>query len=799
MDLAHLPQTWSDNKSRILNGESRGLVSMHRMLAVSAACLFSAAIVLVSSTRTAISAPAAPAAPAAPNAPSAPAAPSAEAALERDFDAAVNTDEMRDWLKRMSSEPNHVGSPHDKANAEWELAQFKKFGWDAHIETFNVLYPTPVSESVELLDAHPYKVTLQERPIPGDSSATAKDPALPAYLAFQGDGDVTAPLVYVNYGMQDDYKTLQRLGVSVEGKIVIARYGAGWRGLKPKLAKEHGAIGCLIYSDPADDGYAVEGTYPDGPARPPQGIQRGSVTDMTLFPGDPLTPGVGATADAKRLKISDSPVILKIPALPISHADAQVLLKTMSGQVVPKEWRGALPITYRVGPGTARVHLAVKSDRSLKTIYDVVALMKGSAWPDQWVMRGNHHDGWVFGAADPLSGQVSLLEEAKAIGQLASHGWRPQRTIVYLSWDAEEPGLIGSTEWAEAHADELKQKAVLYVNSDSNGRGFLFAGGNHDLQHFMNLVADDVSDPETQVSIAKRLRAKMEVDATKKGASDEAKADAKIAIDPKRDFPIQALGSGSDYSAFLEHLGVATLDIGFGEEGSSGGVYHSRYDTFEHFVRFGDPGLVYTALLSKTVGRLVLRAANADLPVQQAGDFAETVSRYLEQVKKLEADKRTAAEMQAKMLAGDAFHLAADPTKASGAPAALLPVPPIDLKPMDGAVTRLEATARAYDAAIAQYGAGLTPAARLNLASLMQTIDQTLAPPVGLPERTWFKNLVYAPGRYTGYGAKTLPGITEAIEEERWADANTYAHLTADTLNAYCARLEQATAILTGH
>jgi N-acetylated-alpha-linked acidic dipeptidase len=725
-------------------------------------------------------------------------APAAQAVLERNFDASIDSGEMRGWLRRMSAEPNHVGSPHDKANAEWELAQFRKFGWDAHIETFEVLYPTPISESVELLDPEPYKLTLQERPIPGDSSASAKDPALPAYVAYQGDGDVTAPLVYVNYGMPDDYKTLQRMGISVEGKIVIARYGAGWRGLKPKLAQEHGAVGCLIYSDPAEDGYAVEGTYPDGPARPPQGIQRGSVIDMTLFGGDPLTPGVGATAAAKRLKIAESPVILKIPALPISYADAQVLLKTLSGQVVPKEWRGALPITYRVGPGTARVHLAVKSDWGLKTIYDVVAVMKGSAWPDQWVMRGNHHDGWVFGAADPLSGQVSLLEEAKAIGRLVSQGWRPKRTIVYLSWDAEEPGLLGSTEWVETHEAELKQKAILYLNSDTNGRGFLFAGGNHDFQHFVNLVADDVADPETSVSIAKRLRAKMAVDGTKKGATEDAKTDAKAAIDPSKDFPIQALGSGSDYSAFLAHLGVPSVDIGFGEEGINGGVYHSRYDTFEHFERFGDPGLVYTAVLAKTIGRLVLRAADADLPVQQAGDFADTVVGYLDQVKKLEAAKRDAASMQSKMLLGNAFHLAADPTKASAAPATLLSVPPIDLKPMDLAVTRLAASAKAYDAALAQNGARVAPAVRLRVATLMQSIDQTLAPPVGLPERPWFKNLIYAPGRYTGYGAKTLPGLTEAIEEERWADANTYARYTADALSAYGARLDQATAALNG-
>lgn len=751
---------------------------MSRTLALATVCLLSSGTVLAASSPMP--------------------APSAQAALERDFDAVINPDEMRDWLKRMSSEPNHVGSPHDKANAEWELAQFQKFGWDAHIETFSVLYPTPVSETVELLGDKPYKATLQERPIAGDSSASAKDPALPAYLAYQGDGDVTAPIVYVNYGMQDDYKALQRMGIDVKGKIVIARYGAGWRGLKPKLAQEHGAVGCLIYSDPADDGYGVESTYPDGPARPPQGIQRGSVIDMTLFGGDPLTPGIGATADAKRLKVSESPAILKIPALPISYADAEVLLKTMTGQAVPENWRGALPITYRVGPSKDKVHLAVKSDWGMKTIYNVIATMKGSVWPDRWVMRGNHRDGWVFGAADPLSGQISLLEEAKAFGELAKKGWRPKRTIVYMSWDGEEPGLLGSTEWVETHAAELKRKGVLYVNSDTNGRGTFAPGGSHDFEHFVNAVAGGIADPETHVSIGQRLRAKLEVDGTKKGASEEAKADAKIAVDPKKDFPIEALGSGSDYSAFLEFLGVPALDLRFGGEGSNGGVYHSRYDTFEHYVRFGDTGLVYTALLAKTVGRVILRAADSDLPLQQAGNFAATVSRYFDEVKKLEKDKRETAEMQAKMLAANAFKLAADPTKSSGNPTALKPVPKIGLAPMEAAVKKLAASARAYDAAFAKNASHLAPAARARLMGLMQTIGQTLAPPEGLPGRTWYKNLIYAPGRYTGYGAKTLPGVREAIEEERWSDADKYARLTAAALNAYSARLDAATAVLNG-
>ena len=719
-----------------------------------------------------------------------------EAALEKSFDASLRPTDLRDWMKLLAAEPNHVGSPHDKSNADWILAQFKSWGWDAHIETFEVLYPTPIDEKLELLGPKPFKATLQEPPIPGDSSSTAKDYALPAYVAYQGDGDVTAPLVYVNYGMPDDYKRLELLGVSVKGRIVIARYGAGWRGLKPKLAEDHGAIGCIIYSDPADDGYSVDAVYPKGPMRPPHGFQRGSVADMTLYPGDPLTPGIGATADAKRLSRADAKTILKIPTLPISYADAQMFLAALGGQPVPEGWRGTLPITYRTGPSTAMVHLMVKSDWSLKPIYDVIAEMKGSEYPDQWVVRGNHHDGWVFGASDPLSGQVALLAEAKAIGALAKTGWQPKRTIVYCSWDAEEPMLLGSTEWAETHADELKQKAILYINSDGNGRGFLGAGGNHDMEHFFNLVADDVTDPETHVSIAERRRAALRVAALSPSAKEEARAEAKLAADPAKDFPIEALGSGSDFSSFMQHLGLPVLDVEFGEEGDAGGVYHSRYDTFEHHSTWVDPGFVYDTLLAKTVGHAVLRAADSELPLQQAGDFADTIATYVTQVKKLADDKREAADIQAKLLADHAFALTADPTKTSGTPTALQPVPKFDFKPLDDAAATLQKSAKAYDAAFAADAAKLSPEDRVKLWAAMQTIDQTLAPDIGLPGRPWYKNLIYAPGRFTGYGAKTLPGVREAIEEERWADATQYITLTADALNAYSARLDQATKVL---
>jgi len=721
-----------------------------------------------------------------------------ESTLERSFDTLIQPEDLRTWMRLLAAEPNHVSSPHDKANADQILAWFKSWGWDAHIEAFSVLYPKPVSEKLELLWPHKFLATLQEPPIPADSSATAKDPALPAYLAYARDGDVTADLVFVNYGMVDDYKVLQRLGVSVKGKIVIARYGSGWRGMKPRLAQEHGAVGCIIYSDPAQDGYSVDDTYPNGPMRPPEGIQRGSVLDMSLYPGDPLTPGIAATTDAERLKISDAPTIMKIPTIPISYKDAQVLLGALSGEVAPAAWRGTLPITYHVGPGAARVHLVVKSDWQLHPIYDVIATMKGSTWPDQWVIRGNHHDGWVFGATDPLSGQVALLAEAKAFGALAEHGWHPKRTIVYASWDGEEPMLMGSTEWGEAHAVELKKKAVLYINSDANERGFLEAGGSHDFQHLVNEIAAVVNDPETGVPIGQRKRANMRVAALTPAASEHFKAEAKVASDPSKDFPIEALGSGSDFSVFLDHLGVPALNVGFAEEGHSSGVYHSRYDTFEHHSRFVDPGFVYDAMLARTVGRMVQRVADSELPVQNPTAFAEVISEYLDQVKKLASDEREEAETQAALLRDRAFQLAADPTKSSGLPAALDHVPHFEFASLEDAVDRLKRSAHAYDEALTKEGSHLSAAQLTRVQSLMLDIDQTLAPDVGLPGRSWNKNLIYAPGRNTGYETKTLPGVREAIEDRRWSDANRYAQLTAAALNAYSDRLDQATIVLKG-
>jgi N-acetylated-alpha-linked acidic dipeptidase len=666
-----------------------------------------------------------------------------------------------------------------------------------HIETFQVLYPTPLEERVELVAPTQHLAQLTEPPIPGDAGSAVPG-ALPAYNVYGADGEVTAEVVYVNFGMDADYLELARRGVSISGKIVLARYGGGWRGLKAKLAYEHGALGCLIYSDPHEDGYGAGDAYPAGGWRPANGIQRGSVADMPLYPGDPLTPGVGATPGATRLAIKDAPSLMKIPVLPISWADAQPILAALGGPVAPPAWRGSLPLTYHLGPGAAKVHLLVKSDWGLKPIYDVIATIKGADFPDEWVIRGNHHDGWVEGAWDPLAGAIAQFAEARAIGGLLKTGWRPKRTLVYASWDGEEPGLLGSTEWVETHAKELQAKAVLYLNSDENGRGFLSAGGSDSLQHLLNQVAAAVTDPETGVSVQARLRAHTLAE-TAGGTADP---DARAAVDAAGgggDLLLEALGSGSDYTPFLQHLGIATLSVEYGGEADQSGVYHSRYDTFDHYVRFGDPGFKYGVALAQTNGRVMLRVADAQLLPQQAGTVAQRIDGYVHQLHALaDARRKHAADLQS-MLDARVFELSSDPTRPLLAPASEAPVPFLDFTPLDNAVTRLTSSARAFDAAYAlQFAAGATlPAPRAaQVNALLRSLERALTDPQGLPGRSWYTNLIYAPGLLTGYGAKTLPGVREAIEHSQWQTAEEYARRTAAALSNYCDQLDRATALL---
>lgn len=718
-------------------------------------------------------------------------------ALEQRFDAALNPADLDAWLKNLSSEANHVGSPHDKANAEFVRDQFQQWGWDAKIEVFYPLYPTLKQHSLELVAPTKFVAALQELQVDGDATSTRTDGMGP-YNVYGADGDVTGDLVYVNFGMPDDYKDLARRGIDVKGKIVIARYGVGWRGLKPKLAQTHGAIGCLIYSDPQQDGYGAGDPWPKGGWRPADGVQRGSVADMPIYAGDPLTPGVGATREAKRLSISDAKTILKIPVMPISYADATPLLSALAGPVAPPHWRGALPITYHMGPGAAKVHLVISSDWSQKPLYDVIAKIPGAQSPDEWVVRGNHRDGWVFGADDPLAGHVDMMAEGKAIGALLKSGWKPKRTLIYASWDGEEAGLLGSTEWAETHAQELQHKAVLYLNSDGNDRGFLSAGGSHSLQHLVNDVAGSVKDPETGVTIQARLRAKLLVDGYSKGASDDDKKAAKVAA-AGGDLTIEALGSGSDFTPFLQHLGITSLNVGYDGESDEDGVYHSNYDSYDHYVRFGDPGFAYGIAEAQTVGHLILRVADADvLPLQFAG-FSEALQGYVEELHELADQKRKTAEDLGKLLDQDAFGLAADPTRRLLPPEREPEVPHLNFAPLDNVVERLKKSTKAYDDSYARLGTGqpkLTVARRNELNGALREMEAALTDPHGLPGRDWFKHLVYAPGLYTGYGVKTVPGVREAIEQNHWDEANQYTVLTAAALTVYCDRMDKATRIL---
>jgi N-acetylated-alpha-linked acidic dipeptidase len=710
---------------------------------------------------------------------------SAQRALEGRFDSFLVPNNVRTTMERLAARPHPIGSASTKANADFIAEQFRAAGFDARIEQFDVLFPTPTKRRLELVGPARYVAKLDEPPLPEDKSSAQRAEQLPTYNAYSIDGDVTAELVYVNYGVPADYERLAENGVDVRGKIVIARYGGSWRGIKPKVAAERGAVGCIIYSDPRDDGYFQGDVYPGGAYRNEWGTQRGSVADMPLYPGDPLTPGVGATKDAKRIDRRDCPTLTKIPVLPISYGDAEPLLRALGGPVAPPEWRGALPLTYHLGAGPAKVHLELAFAWNTVPCYDVVGVLRGSELPDEWVIRGNHYDAWVNGADDPVSGAAAMLEEARALGELVKTGWRPKRTLVYCLWDGEEPGLLGSTEWVEAHADELRQKAVAYVNSDSNGRGFLYVGGSHTLEGFMNEVARDVVDPQKQITVLERARAL----AIRNGSPperDEARTRSDIRID--------ALGSGSDFTPFLQHLGVASLNIGFGGE-DGGGSYHSIYDSIEHYERFGDPTFQYGVTLAKTIGRVVLRLADADVLPFRPSALAETVGRYVREVKALEDSTRAATDERNRMIADGTYAAVADPTRPFVVPPVQDVVPHLNFAPLENALDRVQTSAAAFDRA-ARERRGLSTEQRAALDRLLMGLERALTRPEGLPGRPWFVHQVYAPGFYTGYGVKTLPGVREAIEQRKWKEAEAQIVVLAGVLDGYADQVERATALM---
>jgi N-acetylated-alpha-linked acidic dipeptidase len=700
---------------------------------------------------------------------------------EKQFDAQLNAQNQDTWMQFLSSHPHHVGSPQDKANAEYMANLFRSWGYQTEIVSYWPLFPTPKTRLLELLGGKPYKAKLQEPTLAEDKTSGQKSEQLPTYNAYSADGDVTAELIFVNRGIPADYEELEKMGVDVKGKIVIAKYGGSWRGIKPKVAYEHGAIGCIIYSDPADDGYAQGDVYPQGPFRRADGVQRGSVMDMPVYPGDPLTPDVGATKDAKRLDQKDAITIMKIPVLPISYEDALPFLQSLGGQVVPAAWRGALPITYHVGPSKDKVHLKLEFNWDKKQLYDVIAKMPGSEFPNEWVIRGNHHDGWVNGAGDPLSGMVAELEEARVVGELVKKGFKPKRTIIYCAWDGEEPALLGSTEWAEDHQQELKQKAVAYINSDGNGRGFIGASGSHTLETFFNEIADDVIDPQTGVTIKERRYARTIVQAEPANRSK---------LLGNKYIKLGALGAGSDYSPFLQHLGIASMNLGFGGE-DPGGEYHSIFDSYDLFKRFKDSGFVYGVALSKTAGRVVLRLANADVLPFDFNTLYKTINDYVTEVKTLLDNTRTETETENRMIKEKLFDEAKDPKKVYMTPKPKETVPYLNFSSLENAMVILKEKAEEFQKI---YSSGLQmPVAKQNeLNDLLYKAERSLIEPNGLPRRPWYKHEIYAPGYYTGYGVKTLPGIREAIEQKNWKEAQDNTEIVAKAIQTYNQQVQQA-------
>lgn len=677
------------------------------------------------------------------------------ARLETMLKATPDTARLRQYLRVTTEEPHHASSPGSKAVAEWALARFKEFGLDAQIEVFEALMPIPVTRHVELLAPERYVARLAEPPISEDKDSGDRG-QLPTYNAYSADGDVTGELVYVNYGVPEDYEQLAKLGIDVRGKIVIAKYGRSWRGIKPKVAAEHGAIACIIYSDPEDDGYYVGDTYPKGPMRSEWGAQRGSVMDMPTYPGDPLTPGWGGVAGGRKLARSEAQTLVKIPVLPISHGDALPLLRALGGPVAPNDdWKGALPITYHIGPGPARVRVALQFDWQVRPLYNVIARIPGATYPDQWIMQGSHHDAWVNGAQDPTSSAVALVEMARAFSELVKTGWRPQRTLVFALWDGEEWGLLGSTEWAEHHRDELTQNGVLYLNTDSYGWGWLSTGGSHALQSFAREVTRDAWDPKSGGSA---------LDALSQRALEQARTAQDSARLRERGYTIAALGSGSDYTVFLDHLALASLNMGYGGGGENG-IYHSIYDSYDFFVRFLDPTFEYGKAQAGAVGIALLRLADAPVLPWSFTDAANTYRTYVAEIDSLAARSLGAAQL--------------------------------DLSAVRAAVDDLADAGRGFDAAL-QRAVGLGSRALRDQRGALEAVnrdiyqsERDLGSDAGLPRRPWYKHTIYAPGYYTGYGVKTMPGIREAVERKTIEEARAQAAIVAAAIRRAAARVRR--------
>ena len=678
----------------------------------------------------------------------------AQRRLEESFRAVPAAASAREHLRQLTKEPHVAGTPEDYQTAVYVRDRLRAYGVAAELKEYQVLLPTPRAPTVlELLAPRRERLLLRE-PVVAEDASSASRKIIPLFNGYSASGDVTAPLVYVNYGLPEDYQALKKLNVEVKGKIVIARYGRSFRGVKAKVAEENGAIGLVIYSDPADDGYAQGDVYPSGPWRPEWSAQRGSVMYIFEYPGDPLTPGAPAVAGTPRLKREQATNLPRIPVQPISYGDARKLLAPLRGPVRPEGFQGALPFAYHVG-GTQDVQVRLKTDMEFKqtTIWNVVGRIDGAREPDRWIVLGNHRDAWTFGAVDPNSGSTAMLEAARSLGELLKAGWRPHRTIIFASWDAEEQGLIGSTEWAEEFADELREKAVAYVNMDAAVSGPNFGAASvPSLWKLVRSAARDVRDPKTGKSVYQAWQDRARTDPQ---LTDAAGTDAPIA-----EARIGALGSGSDYTPFLQHLGVPSIDMGFGGDY---GVYHSAYDSFHWMSKFGDPKFEYHTAAAQIWGTVALRLAEAPaLPFDYA-DYAEQIRDFASETQRTAARRRMADSFDAKALL--------DAAKELGEEAARLNARRREL------IEEIERTrARADDS---------HPRAVARLRKLNDAIiaaERALTDSRGLRGRPWYRHQIYAPGFYTGYAAQPLPDLRQAIDDRNTANAREAAQRIAEAI-----------------
>ena len=625
---------------------------------------------------------------------------------ETDFKERLSVERSRRKLRYLTEEPHLAGTENSRKVVEYIRAEFESYGLQVQVYEYHVYLPYPLEVHVELVSPTQHLAVSKESGWEWDKDSYETD-IVPGYNAYSPDGDVTAELVYVNRGLPEDYEVLNALGVSVEGKICIARYGGSYRGVKAKVAGDNGAVALILYSDPKDDGYVRGDVYPRGPWRSADAIQRGTVKYIFQHASDPLTPGWAATKDAERIPIAEATDLPQIPVVPIAYRDAEPFLKALAGSNVPSEWQGGLPFAYHIGPGPAKVHIKVRCEHSTRPIYNIIAKLEGTEYPDEWVILGNHHDAWVYGAADPGSGTTALLEVAESLGELAGEGVRPKRTIVFASWDAEEFGILGSTEWVEELKTELQQKAVAYLNVDIAATGGRFyVSATPSLRELIHDVTENVIDPKTLRPVYENWKTRQD-----------------------REIPqIGNLGSGSDHSPFVGHAGISAVSMGFG---GAYGVYHAMQDNFYWMEHFGDPTFQYQVAMSKIWGTLALQLANADiLPF----DYETYATALMVPVKLLQNS-------------GSEIKIAKE------------------VKALDELLTEWQQAAGLLNRGLARYvdSGNFSEIAEIN--RRLYQLERRLIDEDGLPSRPWFKHLVYAPGLNTGYAAVVFPGVLDALAQ----------------------------------